>query len=158
MCAYWECIIRLSFRYTLTDNDYAFKAIEETDFVAGIAIAQKDKKYLNIKQTQDTKNLFDKGIQALYVEPLPTPPTPPQDGSNSTNATDIVDRLPQPDNFTYVEISPWEYCAKLSEKLRAPGGVKKPLTAQQLHALLNLTESGEIEVRFDWFCCFYAYK
>ena len=115
--------------------------------MAGVAVTQKDKKYLKVETTPDIDALFDRGIQALYVEPLPPPVTTDNKNNNSNNengSTSATSNTPQPitataqpDNYTYVEIAPWQYCPQLEEKLRANGGVKKPLNAQQLFTLLS---------------------
>ena len=94
---------------------------------------------------------YDKGIQALYVEPSPTTPVATDNNINNKNGTSnssmITAKPIKPDNYTFVEIAPWQYCAELEDKLRANGGVKKPLTAQQLYTMLfNMTAEDKVSL------------
>ena len=103
-------------------------------------------------------DLYDKGIQALYVKQPPPTPTPATVATNNntnnnngtTNTTAARPEAVRPDNYTFVEIAPWRYCAQLEDKLRANGGVKKPLTAQQLYTMLsNMTDDDMVIDHID---------
>ena len=127
--------------------------------MAGIAITTKDKKYNKIDTSSKTalmNDYYDKGIQALYVEPSPTPPVATDNNTNNNNGTSnsstITAELIKPDNYTFVEIAPWQYCGELEDKLRTNGGVKKPLTAQQLYTLLsNMTAEDKVSLLLSFF-------
>ena len=122
--------------------------------MAGVAITTKDKKYNKIDTSSKTalmNDYYDKGIQALYVEPSPTTPVATDNNINNKNGTSnssmITAKPIKPDNYTFVEIAPWQYCAELEDKLRANGGVKKPLTAQQLYTMLsNMTAEDKVSL------------
>ena len=126
--AYWN--FEDNKKYIKTMNEYAYKKIEGTDFVAAVAVTDLDKNYLDIDASVAAmKQLFTEGKKALNAPLIEKP-------AMSSNDTNTTSNWKPPKNFTFVEIAPWDYCPEL-EKYVQRHGVLKPITARQMHQILS---------------------